>query len=61
MRLEYKLCDKYTAVYSSDGYITEVLRYGKEWMTKDDVIGNNLLNALLQRILELEQELKSHD
>ena len=60
MSEEYKLCEgKYTVIYNN-GLITEVKRYNKGWMIHSDVVGNNLLNILFERILELEQELKSN-
>lgn len=57
MKKTYNLADgKYTLV-RDDGYKLEALRYDEPWQAMtDDLVGNNLIHALLNRIDELEKE-----
>jgi hypothetical protein len=54
--MKIDLCDgKYTYILDEDTGVQEVLRYGEPWR-KEDLLGDNLIFAMAQRIIELENE-----
>ncbi|AHK11189.1 hypothetical protein S14_77 [Shewanella sp. phage 1/4] len=56
-KMKIDLCDgKYTYILDEVTGVQEVLRYGEPWR-KDDLIGDNLVLSMAQRIVELEEEL----
>jgi hypothetical protein len=58
-KMQIDLCDgKYTYILNEDTGVQEVLRYGEPW-SKEDLLGDNLVLAMAQRIVELEDELEN--
>jgi hypothetical protein len=53
---EIKLGDKYTVIEDFQNGVFKALRYGEEWR---NLVGDNLILAMLYRIEELENELKA--
>lgn len=53
MSREIKLADGKYTVYREPNYQIKALRYGEPWRDKD-LIGDNLVSAMFDRILELE-------
>ena len=48
---------KYTYLFNEATGVQECLRYGEPWR-KEDLIGDNLLLAMAQRIIDLESEIE---
>lgn len=56
----YNLYDgKYTIVYEEGPQIKEILRHKTTWKTIDNVVGDNVLKLLFERVLDLEAENKN--
>jgi hypothetical protein len=49
---------KYTIVYEEGPQIIEILRNNTTWKTIDNVVGDNVLKLLFERVLDLEAENK---
>ncbi len=52
----FELQDKYQVVLE-DGYKMTINRNNEDWMSSDELAGNNIMLALIQEVLDLREQI----